>query len=87
MFLTTFTSENETETNRDDTGYVLGAVLYAVCAVSMLQVTGSSVGVENTQVFWTINACRGTTTTTHVKDQNTPVIFNLILTHMGVRTG
>lgn len=35
------------------------AVLYAVVAVSILQVTGGSVGEEDAQVLWTIDACRG----------------------------
>lgn len=52
-------THTEAHTHRADTRHVLGAVLYAVCAVSILQVTGCSVGVENTQVFWTIHACRG----------------------------
>lgn len=55
--------------NKTDTSHVLVAVLYAVCAVSLLQVTGRSVGVENTQVLWTINACKGTTIITFLKDQ------------------
>ena len=49
--------------------HLLGAVLYAVCAVSILQETGCSVGVENTQVFWTINACRGNNNTTQLSER------------------
>lgn len=56
-------SQPETHMHRADTCHLLGTVLYAVCAVSILQETGCSVGVEDTQVFWTINACRGTNTT------------------------
>lgn len=52
----------ETHMHRVDTCHVLGTVLYALGAVPILQETGGSVGVENTQVFWTINACRGTNT-------------------------
>lgn len=37
--------------------HLLGTVLNAVRAVAVLQVTGRSVGVENAQIFWTIDAC------------------------------
>lgn len=37
--------------------HLLGTILNAVCAVAVLQVTGCSVGVENTQIFWTIDTC------------------------------
>lgn len=57
--------------SRTAVGHVRGAVLYAVCAVSIFQVTGGSVGVENTQVFWTVNACRDTTITTHHSEDQT----------------
>lgn len=49
---------NVTET-REHARHVLVAVLYAFWAVSILQQTGGPVGVENAQVFWTLNACRG----------------------------
>ena len=62
-------SHKHTHTQISGTYNILGAILYTVCAVSILQVTGGSVGVENTQVFWTISACRGTIITDHLKDQ------------------
>lgn len=37
--------------------HLLGTVLNAICAVAVLQVTGCSVGVENAQIFWTIDTC------------------------------
>lgn len=55
--------ETYTHMHRAEICHVLGTVLYAVRAVPILQVTGRSVGVENTHVFWTIDACRGTCTT------------------------
>lgn len=73
--------------HRADSRHVLGAVLYAVGAVPVLQVTGRSVGVENTQVFWTINACRGNNHTETLIWKNSPVIFDLSVTHTGGRTG
>lgn len=39
------------------THHVLGAVLDAVCAVSILQVTGRSVGVQDAEVLWTLQTC------------------------------
>lgn len=39
--------------------HLLGTVVNAVGAVAVLQVTGRSVGVENAQIFWTIDACGG----------------------------
>lgn len=41
------------------THHLLGTVVNAVRAVAVLQVTGRSVGVENAQIFWTIDACGG----------------------------
>lgn len=38
---------------------LLGTVLDAVGAVAVLQVAGSSVGVENAQIFRTVDACGG----------------------------
>ena len=49
--------------------YVLGTVLYAFCAVSVLQETGCSVRVEDAQVFWTIDACRKQIHHTYLKKQ------------------
>lgn len=50
-------------------GCLLGTVLNAVGAVAILQVTGCSVGVENAQIFWTLDACGG-----RDKSQHAPVI-------------
>lgn len=57
-------TEMNASTGQADTGPVPVTVLYAVCAVPILEVAGSSVGVEDTQVLWAVNACRGTTTPT-----------------------